>query len=141
MKVINEPIKADPVIVMARIRGATGASGESSVMDCVAGDTISALKVVYMIDNKVYLLDNQDDEHINLLAGISLNTATKGNPLKIKRLGEITDNYFNFNIGRVYLGQNGNLTQVEQEEGYHVLLGTATSNNTLLLNIDDPIKL
>lgn len=133
-----------PVIVMAGIRGAVGKEGQSAAIEditAIAGETISALKVVYLLEGNAYTLDPNDEQHIFLLAGISLNTANQGQPLKIKRLGKITDRFLNFNLGRVFLGQNGTITQQIPSDGYSVLLGTANAANTVLLNIDDPIKL
>ncbi|AWM80504.1 hypothetical protein DKL61_09130 [Gammaproteobacteria bacterium ESL0073] len=131
-----------PQIVLAGIRGAEGKKGESAeIIEAIAGEDISAFRAVYLKEGKAYKLSNDDSENIFFLAGISTSSAIENNCFHLKQIGRLTDNSFNFDRGRVYLGGRGELTQVVPEQGYSVLLGVAVSKNEILLNIDDPIKL
>ncbi|UYZ85336.1 hypothetical protein MTZ49_07255 [Entomomonas sp. E2T0] len=139
--VVNNTVTKQPHIVMAGIRGAAGKDGSGEVLTATAGVNISALKVVYVKTGKAYQLDSSDSDNIFFIAGIAVTGAMQNNPIKIKRQGELTDQSFNFTLGRVYLGVEGTLTQTPLNKGYCVLIGTAIADKTILLNIQDPIEL
>lgn len=120
--------------------GPPGPAGGSSVQR-QAGTTVSALLVVYENANVVWPLDYQDEQNIFEILGVSLTAADAGQNLNIQRSGVINDNSWNWQVGRVYLGANGTLTQTPKEDGFSVLIGTAVSPNRLLLNIQDPIDM
>lgn len=139
--VISKYTKQSPLVVMAGMRGATGKDGDSEFLKAIAGDNISALKVVYSKAGIAYPLDHNDTQHIFYLAGVAISAACKGNPVTIRRYGAVVDPAFNFKLGRVYLGADGVLTQTPVTKGYLVLIGSAIDQQTLLLNIQDPIEL
>lgn len=108
---------------------------------CVAGQTISALRVVYELNNTVRLLDYRDGDNIEFLLGITISAANAGSMIKVKRNGTIEDSGWNWTTGRIYLGQDGYLTQTPAETGYDVLIGVAVSPTKIIIKIQDPIYL
>lgn len=120
--------------------GAPGPAGGSAFQRS-AGETLSALRAVYELDGVVRYLDSQDDEHIDLLLGLTLTAATPGAAVNIQRSGPIDDAGWNWTPGPVWLGPAGTLTQNPPAEGYDVLIGAAMSATRLTLNIQDPITL
>lgn len=130
-----------PLIVMAGQRGAKGDSGQSDILTAIAGEPISALKAVYLKEQRAYQLSQLDEDNIYYLAGIAINGANKDDTVQIQRYGQLTDSAFNFQLGRVYLGANGSLTQTPVNTGFDVLIGTAIAQHTVLLNIQDIIEL
>lgn len=120
--------------------GEPGPAGGAAVQR-LAGETLSALRVVYELAGQVFALDYRDAEHINLLLGVTLSAAQVGEPLNIQRLGAIDDDNWSWQPGRVWLGSDGALTQTPPSDGYDVLIGAAVASGRLLLNLQDPIEL
>jgi hypothetical protein len=120
--------------------GPAGPAGGSSLQR-QAGETLSALLVVYEQAGQVFRLDYRDGAHIDQVLGITLSAAVSGSELNIQRSGALDDSGWNWALGRVWLGANGSLTQTPATEGNDVLIGTAVAPTRLILNIQDPIRL
>lgn len=114
---------------------------KSETIKLIASESISALKCVYYKNNEVRVLDYRDEDNIDFFLGITLTAATQGSAITIKRTGLLQDNFFNFSLGKVWLGAFGSLTQTPPEIGFDLEIGTAVENNKLLLNIQNPIEL
>lgn len=106
-----------------------------------AGETISALRVVYERNNRVFYLDASDDDHIDLLLGISVTSAPAEELLNVQRSGVIDDSSWTWLLGPIWLGSAGTLTQSPPAAGYDVLIGSAVSPTRIILNLQDPINL
>lgn len=106
-----------------------------------AGVVMSALTVVYEKNGRIYPLDYRDGDNISLLAGITIAAGDVGRSIQVRTQGFLNDDSFNWEIGRVYLGMEGRLTQVPPTSGYLVVFGSAVSNKRLNINIQDVIKL
>ncbi|HCP54604.1 MAG TPA: hypothetical protein DIU04_07565 [Pseudomonas sp.] len=136
----------EPVVVTVGEQGppgkpdAPGPAGGSSLQR-QAGETLSALLVVYEQDGQVFRLDYRDGAHIDQVLGITLSAAVSGSELNIQRSGALDDSGWNWALGRVWLGANGSLTQTPATEGNDVLIDTAVAPTRLILNIQDPIRL
>jgi len=120
--------------------GIPGPAGGSAVQRTF-GETLSALRAVYELDNQVFALDYRDDEHIDLLLGITLTAGALGQVGNVQRSGAIDDAGWSWTPGPVWLGANGALTQVSPVDGYDVLIGSANSATRITLNLQDPINL
>ncbi|MDR3159757.1 MAG: hypothetical protein LBU11_12320 [Zoogloeaceae bacterium] len=122
--------------------GPPGADAAESRVSRVAGETLSALKVVWEdADEKVYLLDNQDAAHVALFAGIAVTSATAGNPATLQRLGVLDASGLNLTPGAVWLGAGGNLTQTPPASGFDLYIGVALSGSRLVLSPSEPVEL
>lgn len=131
-------------VVLAGVRGRPGQDGQdadSGALIRQRGETLSALVVVYELDGQVYALDPHDDEHIDLLLGITLNAGMAGTEAEIRRLGIIDNNSWSWSPGRIWLGPSGTLTQTPPDGGFDALIGTAVSPTRVILNIQDSIEL
>lgn len=120
--------------------GPPGPAGGAAVQRA-AGEALSALRVVYELDGQAFTLDYRDAAHIDLLLGITLTSSAAGDPVNIQRSGAITDGFWSWAPGRVYLGAAGALTQLPPDDGYQVLIGAAVAADRLLMNLTDPIEL
>lgn len=107
----------------------------------VAGETISALSCVYYKEGVVKILDYTDENNIDFILGIALSTGNIGDKITVKRIGFLQDNFFNFSLGKVWLGAFGSLTQTPPSDGFYLEIGVAVENNKLLLNIQNPIEI
>lgn len=120
--------------------GPPGTAGGAAVQR-LAGETLSSLRAVYELDGQVFALDYRDSAHVDLLLGITLTASPAGQPVNVQRLGAMTDGFWSWVPGRVYLGTAGALTQIPPDDGYQVLIGAAVSGTRLTLNLTDPIEL
>lgn len=133
-------------VLAAGLRGPAGLQGipgpaGGTAFARTAGEILSALRVVYEIDQEVFYLDPDDEDHIDLLLGITLTAADIGTQVNVQRYGVIEDSAWNWSLGRVWLGANGTLTQTPPLFGFDVLIGYAVSPTRITLNIQDPIHL
>lgn len=83
--------------------------------------------------------DSRYISDVNTVIGITESAYTIGDLVQIRLSGEITEPSWSFNIGPVYLGNNGLLTQVVPNVGFIQQVGIATGTNTILINIKQPI--
>ena len=133
-------------VVAAGLRGPKGQPGEpgpagGAAVQRLAGETLSALRIVYELDGEVFALDSGDADHIDLLLGITLTAADAGQPVNVQRLGAVDDDAWSWQPGRVWLGVAGALTQTPPADGFDVLIGAAVASGRLLLNLQDPLEL
>lgn len=129
--------------VTAARQGPPGPIGPAggSTLQRAAGETLSALVVVYEEDGEVFALDKGDDAHIDQLLGLTATAASIGSPINVQRTGAVDNSGWAWAPGRVYLGAGGALTQTPATDGNDVLIGRAVSATRLLLDIQDPIDL
>lgn len=125
-------IKGDP--------GIPGPAGGAAVQRN-AGVTLSALTVVYELDGLVYPLSAWDGEHIDLILGVTLNAALEGAVINVQRAGDMDDTGWNWTPGRIYLADDGALSETPPTSGFLTLIGSAVSATRIILNIQDPIEL
>ena len=125
-------------------QGGTGEHGAASDgrFNRIAGETLSALYVVWEDDDGlVYYLDYRDDEHIDLLSGLSITSANIGEELTLQRIGWLDASGLQLVPGPVWLGENGRLTQIPPDHGFDVLVGYATAEERIYLVFNDNIFL
>lgn len=107
-----------------------------------AGETLSALKAVWEdADGAVWALDAHDAEHIELYVGLTLTSADEGEAIKVQRVGALDADGLNLTPGRVWLGDDGALTQTPPSSGISLCLGAATAGSRLTLSPARPIYL
>lgn len=122
-------------------RGQPGPAGGSAV-NRVAGVTLSALTVVYELpDGTVYPLDNLDEEHVDLLVGITLTSAPAAGEVTVQRTGPLDAAGLGLVPGRAWLGLDGRITQTPPETGFDILLGYATADQRIYLDPQPAITL
>lgn len=104
---------------------------------------LSALKVVWEDANgDIRPLDYRDALHIDLLAGISLTSTSIANEqVNIQRSGPLDATGLGLTPGRVWLGEDGALTQIPPTDGFDVLIGYATADQRIFLDLNDGIEL
>lgn len=143
---VREPVAAPAIVVAAGTQGPQGRPGMpgpagGSAFQRLAGETLSALRVVYELAGQVFALDASDAEHIALLLGLTLTAADTGAAINVQRSGSIDDAGWNWQPGLVWLGAGGALTQTPPVDGFAVLLGAAVSATSITLNIQPAIQL
>jgi hypothetical protein len=108
----------------------------------VAGEAISALRALWRDDDgRMYLLDAADAAHIELYAGIAVNSALPDEAVRAQRSGMLEADGLSLVPGPVWLGAGGALTQTPPESGFDLYLGFSTEEHRLLLSPTEPIEL
>ena len=141
-KVVLKSVTEKVFITKAQ-QGPPGIPGPAggSTLQRTAGATLSALVAAYELNGEVFALDKDDDDHIDLLLGLTVTAASVGAPINVQRTGPVDNSGWAWTPGRVYLGAAGALTQTPASSGNDVLIGRAVSATRLLLDIQDPIDL
>ncbi|WP_218243261.1 hypothetical protein [Comamonas fluminis] len=122
--------------------GIPGPAG-GQVLQRMAGIAISALVAVFEdLSGAVWPADPNVEGDVLALLGVTVSAASAGHPINVQRMGHIDDSSWQWQPkGRIFLDQEGRLTQRVPESGYDVLIGVALSATRILLNIQDPIEL
>ena len=116
--------------------------GDGSAFIRIAGEPISALHAVYELPSgTVHPLSADDAVHIDLLAGITITSAVAGQEITVQRAGPLDATGLNLQPGRVWLGMGGALTQTPPDTGFDTLLGYATAEQRLYIDISETILL
>lgn len=114
------------------------AAGLSAVRP--AGETISALRVVYESLGAVYLLD-PSSAFVDQMLGLSVTAGAPGALISVQRSGTIDQLAWTWTEGLVFLGPNGVLTQTPPTTGWELVVGFASSPTRLTLDFDEPVLL
>lgn len=144
--IVTQSRRAPAVVVGTGGQGPGGPPGEpgpagGSSVQRTAGETISALRLVYELNDQVFYLDAADGEHVDLVCGVTLTSATTGQPINVQSSGPMDDSAWSWAPGPVWLGADGLLTQAPPEAGYLLYVGRAVSSTRLIINIDQPVEL
>lgn len=100
------------------------------------GETISALKVVYINNSKVYIASSGEVSQSFKIFGIAITTADVDEFGYIQRIGEMSDNSWNWNVSKpIFLGENGSLTQIPPTTGFVCQVAIPVSNTKIIVSI------
>lgn len=108
----------------------------------IAQGNVSALKAIYK--NTIgYSHADKDLTYIeSQVVGISLTAANDGGEFEYIQFGDIDDVSLAFSNGEnIFLGNNGNITQLVPTTGHRVLIGTGLGTGKVKINIQETIIL
>jgi len=103
----------------------------------ICGESIGVFRIVKrQADNKLYIASNQDE--INMIVGLSMQSGAPGNPINYKVNDEITDSAFSgFVIGSaLFLNDMGQLVAVPPASGWLIQLATVVAPSKIKININ-----
>ncbi len=131
--------------IMAGQRGAPGRPGTDSgggVQTIVrtAGETISALRIVYESQQLAHPA-NPATESVFQALGLAITSASIDTDLTIQTQGFVDDSSWNWTEGHVWCGPNGTLTQTPPISGWDFIIGFATSATRLYIDLNEPVLL
>jgi hypothetical protein len=135
-----------PELIEAGKQGIAGTTLDDSTRTRKAGEAISAVKVVYQSpsDEKVYKADNLDNNTRDTVLGISLTSAILNQDITIKTFGEVENSGWNWDVNankNLYLGTNGNITQVPPASGFSLRLGFILSSKKIWFDLSERVIL
>lgn len=121
--------------------GPAGVVDPDNVEEWVAGEDISALKVVRAAGSRVFVQDVTDIADMHGCVGISRTFANELGVIEVISNGLLSDASWNFSQGAVFLGLNGSITQSVPSQAFDLRLGTAISATEIFIQLERPIKL
>ena len=123
--------------------GGSGGSSASVVQIELAGQTISAVKAV-QLDGSSKLIDSTNDATLAdaSVLGVSRHAGVLDDSVEVVTFGPYSDSSITFAVNDcVYLGLNGQLTNVAPTTGILVQVGKVIKDNTIFVDIEPPIIL
>lgn len=121
----------------------TAQQASSVVNSLIAGETISALKVVYYDHMTGRILKSSTDDIIKASGvGVTRTAGIEGSEIEVVQYGLLSDPSFNFLPAQlVFLSDDGSLTTSAPNSGFLTRVGRAINENTLLVLIESPVTL
>lgn len=119
-------------------RGPAGPAG--GAFEMIAGMPISGHKVVASDENGKLIHAAADDlRFLGKIVGLTENAYAKDEPVEIITRGLLENSFWTWNLGPVYVGVNGSITQDESDLLFVQCIGQAISPTSILINIQPPI--
>ncbi|MFK3971123.1 hypothetical protein ACI2KS_10390 [Pseudomonas sp. NPDC087358] len=131
--------------IMVGQRGAQGRPGTDSgggvqTIICTAGETISALRVIYESQQLARPV-NPATESVYQALGLAITSGSIGTDINIQTQGFVDDSSWSWTEGHVWCGANGVLTQTPPTTGWDFIIGFATSATRLYIDLNEPVLL
>ena len=122
--------------------GPQGAPGTGATFTIVAGETLSALKFVYIAaDGKAYLGSSATFPQTEVI-GLTKTAASMGSNVDIIPFGTVQDASFTFGYSQLlFLTTLGNFSTTVPVSGHRVKLGQGLNNGQIFIDIDETIIL
>ena len=119
-------------------------SGVAKLTDnYIANESISALRVVRLVDENTCELADSQNFYVNAKAvGVSVNSGASGQTIKTQTFGILEDSSFTFTLNEpLFLTTNGIITETAETTGFSVQIGHSLGNGAIFINIREPIEL
>jgi hypothetical protein len=117
-------------------------SAKTLILEKVASENISALKLVYLDTQASVALADNSAEATGTVVGIALNTVLTGGLVRVLVFGILEDAFFNYAINeRLFLGSNGEFTTVQPTSGVLTSVGFGLGLGAIQIGIDKPVLL
>lgn len=113
---------------------------KSVIENYIAGEDLLAEKIVIQgDDNKVYLADYGNMEHVTAVVGITLESKILGSTIKVLLFGRAYNDSWSWDINKpLFLGSSGNLTTQRPLDGFLLQVAQSCGTNSILFNIKTP---
>lgn len=120
----------------------TAINNQSRYIKFQAGETMSALKFVYVgVDGKIYLGDHNFQEK-SAIVGITINAGDVNTLIDVATFGSVFDATFAFGFSNsLFLTTLGNVSTTSPTVGYRALVGKGLNDGQIFVDIDEVITL
>ena len=121
----------------------TAVSSEKLITSFEAGETISALKLIYIASSaQAFVADNSLTFSEAQVIGVALNAAAIGAQVQVQLFGLLQDGAFAFSANELlFLGSLGTITATAPSSGFVTRIGYGLGSGSIFLNIEKPIVL
>lgn len=143
---VSNVLSTEAIVAQIGIPGPAGSSAESVPLSLLAGESISALKAVYVdsTNGKLFLCDSSDADSSLGFIGISTNSGGVDSAILVAYNGLMEDSSWTWDISigyHLYLAAGGAITQMAPVSGVSYVIGTVVSGTKILINPMSPIIL
>lgn len=143
--VVTVEVPPDPDVIVVEVpgeQGPAGLPGEGGVgFRLNAASTIGGHRVVRASPDGPVYASSDTPAAATLVLGITSAAAEAGFPIDIVRSGLMTETTWAWQLGPIYLGLAGVLTQAPPSAGFLLQVATAISATTVVVEIDEPFIL
>jgi len=123
-------------------QGPQGPAGASGSITLVAGETLSALKFVYVAADGFAYRGSSTSYTTSQVIGITITAASVGNSVTVATFGEVVDGSFSFGVSNpIFLTTLGSFSTTPPASGHVVKLGHGLDNGKIFVDIDETIIL
>lgn len=123
------------------IQGPPGADGGASATG-IAGENISVYMAIVAIGGQLFKADPTNINHVGRIVGVSLQSASSGNSITYRSIGDIAGGTFNSNES-YYVGLNGELSTSPYQGNFvwHQKVGVGKTGSILAVLISPAVIL
>lgn len=132
-----------PIAAVVAEQGPAGPPGNDrvSVSRAPAAENLSGHRAIGGSGDGVRARSASDLSTLGQVVGVTLGSAVRGQEVQFQTSGEIVEPSWSWTPGRVWLGENGLLTQTLPTQGYLQQIGVSNGPTKLIVNIGMPIQL
>lgn len=118
----------------------TAIDNNTFYITAISGHDINGHRIVRIDDGVAHYANNSDVELPHSAVGMTTMSTLKDYKTRIQVSGDITEPSWNFDSGKpVFLHMNGEISTNCPDTGYVQIIGTTITNNTISINIQQPI--
>ena len=122
--------------------GQRGAAADTPVVDMTSLVAIGGQRVVRAISGSFVDYASSDiPSHGDQILGVTQNAANAGDVIHVQTGGVMDEVGWNWDVGPIYCGLNGVLTQVVPETGFMCRIGKSIKPTSILINVEEAIIL
>ena len=130
----NEEINLNFQAISVGAKGKDGIDGDAgSSVRRIADIALGGHRCVITTATGITYADSSNITHLGLVLGITTSAVLAGEEVAISTVGEVIEPSWSFALGNVYVGLNGNLTQIVPLSGFIQIIGVAISPTVLLV--------
>jgi hypothetical protein len=134
------PVAREAVIADVALWPVSTGGGDSNQIVCNARTTIHSLRVVASdASGRAYHPNVHDLQDATRVVGLAVQSAAQGSSFRARYGGQMFEVSWGWQPGPVWCGDQGRLTQSPPASGWLLQVGRATSPNTLIIDIEEPI--
>jgi hypothetical protein len=94
------------------------------------------------VNGEVFKVDELDFIKSENMIGVSLQSGTTiGDSIKVKTIGVIKDQSWNWTVGSRIFIKNGNFSDIPPDDGHLISIGSAVSSNEINIKISEVVIL
>lgn len=110
--------------------------------DYIAGESILSYKFVVLINDKIYLADKDNINHLNKVTGLALQSGDADDTISVLLHGTANLNLWNLTLNSNYfIDNNGEISPTKPTTGFLQIIGYAQTIDKLFVRITEPIIL
>ena len=119
-----------------------GSGNEVVQFTKVAGENISALRVVRQSDKDTIVTADSSTYTNSVPLGVSISSGATGVDIEVIQRGQINDFFFNFALNEpLFLGSNGMITVTPPTSGFVTQIGHGLGAGAIYIDLQKPTEL